>query len=348
MSTKIAVAISGGTDSMYALLALQEAGHDVFALHAHFLPRSEEREMALQTMCDSLGVPFYAVDLHEEFERCVVTPFMEEYQAGRTPNPCSLCNARMKFGALLREAQKLGAKNIATGHYATLEEHPQFGQTLSRGEDGKKDQSYFLSLVPQSSLAQAIFPLAKLTKESIKKELAHRGLSPAFPNESQEICFVPNDDYRTFLISRKVTLGGKGPVETVEGEKVGTHKGLWQYTEGQRRGLGIAWKEPLYVISKDLQNNRLIVGNKAQLTSTGCTCLHRNILVAPEHWPQKTFVRTRYRQSPIAAEVTLTSHGFSVTYDEPCSPPAAGQICCVYDAEQRVLAGGVIDTISSA
>lgn len=340
----IAVAVSGGTDSLYALLTLKEQGHDIFALHAHFLEPSKEREDAIGAMCASLDIPFHAVDLHKEFEECVVHPFMDEYVHGRTPNPCALCNASMKFGALLREAQKLGADQIATGHYAVLEDHPKYGRTLSRGHDPKKDQSYFLSLVPKENLEKAIFPLGRMRKEDIKAELAERGIAPAYPSESQEICFVPNDDYRAFLINRGANLGKGGNMELADGTLVGKHKGLWQHTEGQRRGLGIAWKEPLYVIRKDVEKNVLVVGPKKELLSRSCIVTDTNFLVQRSQWPQELMVRTRYRQQPIPATVSETETGqLLVTYETPQSPPANGQVCCFYDSDLTVLGGGIID-----
>ena len=338
----IAVAVSGGTDSLYALLTLKEQGHDIFALHAHFLAPCKEREDAIDAMCAALDIPFHAVDLHEEFERCVVDPFMDEYAHGRTPNPCALCNASMKFGALLREAEKLGADQIATGHYAVLEDHPVYGRTLSRGHDVKKDQSYFLSLVPKHQLEKALFPLGKMKKEDIKADLAARGIAPAYPSESQEICFVPNDDYRAFLIERGAKLGTGGNMELADGTVVGKHNGLWQHTEGQRKGLGIAWKEPLYVIRKDLEKNVLVVGPKVELLSTGCTVSHMNFLVAKELWGEKLLVRTRYRQQPIPVSISDQGDILVITYDESQSPPASGQVCCVYDEDLTVLGGGII------
>ncbi|SHJ46724.1 tRNA 2-thiouridine(34) synthase MnmA [Halodesulfovibrio aestuarii] len=338
----IAVAVSGGIDSLYALLTLKEQGYDIFALHAHFLAPCKEREEAIGAMCATLGIPFHAVDLHEEFERFVVTPFMDEYIHGRTPNPCALCNATMKFGALLREAEKLGAEQIATGHYAVLENHPVYGRTLSRGHDPKKDQSYFLSLVPKQQLKKALFPLGKKKKEDIKAELEERGIAPAYPSESQEICFVPNDDYRAFLINRGATLGSGGNMELTDGTVVGKHNGLWQYTEGQRKGLGIAWKEPLYVICKELEKNVLLVGPKAELLSTGCIVSNMNYLVSKKHWGENLLVRTRYRQQPIPVTISEQDDMLIVTYNEPQSPPASGQVCCVYDKDLTVLGGGII------
>lgn len=341
----IAVAISGGTDSMYALLSLKEAGHDVIALHAHFLPPSTEREAALQAMCDNLGIPFHAVDLHEEFERCVVHPFINAYTGGNTPNPCALCNATMKFGALLREAEALGATSIATGHYARLEEHPQYGVTLARGVDVTKDQSYFLSLIPKTALARAIFPLGLLTKEAIKADLRSRGLTPPYPSESQEICFVPDDDYRQFLRDRHAVLTPSGPMKTLDGKTVGRHNGLWNYTEGQRRGLGVAWKEPLYVIRKDTAHNVLYVDGKKHLAVRGVKAEQVNLLAAQEAWPATRFVRVRYRQKELSATVEVRNNVLHVTFTSPQPPPAAGQICTVYDEAGYILAGGVISEI---
>ncbi len=339
----IAVAVSGGTDSMFALLSLKEQGHQVVALHAHFLPPDPAREAAIADMCRTLDVPFHAVDLHAEFERCVVAPFMDEYVHARTPNPCALCNARMKFGALWQAARDLGATHLATGHYAVLHDHPVYGRVLARGHDSTKDQSYFLSLVPAEALTQAIFPLGTLTKTHVKSELERRGLVPPYPSESQEICFVPGDDYRAFLQQRKMTLPGSGPMVTPDGERVGTHQGLWQYTEGQRKGLGIAWRAPLYVIAKNAARNELVVGEKEHLHAAGCMVQELNLLVAPSLWPEERWARVRYRQQAQPATVRLEqSENMAVRFETPGTPPAAGQVCCIYDADHNVLGGGII------
>ncbi|MFV0422202.1 tRNA 2-thiouridine(34) synthase MnmA [Oleidesulfovibrio sp.] len=353
----IAVAVSGGTDSLFTLLQLLEEGHQVTALHAHFLSphkdpqKTKSNTECIEAACRNLGADFRAIDLSAQFEQAVIKPFIEAYRNGRTPNPCAMCNASMKFGMLLDAALNLGAEAIATGHYAKISSPAGSSEectvTLVQGEDSTKDQSYFLSLVPCHRLTKAIFPLGSWKKQDVKAELARRGIVPPLPSESQEICFVPDDDYRAFLHSKTKILPGAGPMVLRDGHVVGHHNGLWQYTEGQRRGLGIAWSEPLYVLEKDTSRNALVVGPKAELSARGCFCSGLNMLVPHADWPQEVFIKTRYRQTALPVEVTLDVHEATmrVTFDIPRTPPAAGQVATVYDAGGRVLAGGIIEGI---
>ncbi len=350
MTNAIAVAVSGGQDSLLALSLMQEQGYDVHALHAFFLPPSERlRRTAakLEDSCRALSVPLHVTDLSEEFERLVVAPFVDDYAKGGTPNPCALCNRQMKFGLLLDAARRHGAERIATGHYARISEHPEFGKTLLCGEDRSKDQSYFLALVPRNALAHAVFPLARWCKKDVMAELAARRLPPPLPSESQEVCFIPDDDYKTFLVRRNVRLGGPGPVILPDGTPLGNHQGLWRYTLGQRRGLGIAWKYPLYVIRKDLKNNTLIVGTDQEMRRSTCRVEELNILVPPAHWPKKVHVKTRYRQHPSPATVelrgTAPTQDMKIRFEHPEFPPTPGQVAALYTEDGMVLAGGRIE-----
>lgn len=340
----IAVAMSGGTDSLFALVLLKEQGQDVCGLHARFIPPVEGSDPvpAIREACERLGVALHVVDLTEAFEEHVVRPFIEDYMVGRTPNPCARCNAAMKFGLLADAAAAVGARRLATGHYARLVRHSEWGFALQRGVDPAKDQSYFLSLVPRHRLACAVFPLGNWRKEAVRDELAGRGIAPPLPTESQEICFVPGDDYRAFLKARNVHLSGPGPIVTTRGRKIGSHVGLWQYTEGQRKGLGIAWHEPLYVVGKDMENNVLLVGPREALDSRGCVAEDVNLLVPFEAWPADLLVRIRYRQQPLPAKVTLREGRLHVRFRDAQTPPARGQVLAVFDAEHHVLGGGVI------
>lgn len=340
----IAVAMSGGTDSLFALVLLKEQGQEVFGLHARFLPppKGADPAPAIEAACRRLGVGFHVVDLRAAFEENVIIPFVEEYMTGRTPNPCAHCNAAMKFGLLADAAQAVGADRIATGHYARLARHPQWGTMLQRGTDPKKDQSYFLSLVPRHRLERAVFPLGNWTKEAVKEELARRNMVPPLPSESQEICFVPGDDYRAFLRSRKVPLPGPGPIVTTTGRKIGSHQGLWQYTEGQRKGLGIAWSEPLYVVDKDMESNVLLVGTREDLSISGCLADEVNLLLPYADWPAEVLARTRYRQQAEPARVELRNNTLHIHFRQKQTPPARGQVAAIFDGDQHVLAGGVI------
>jgi len=342
----MAVAVSGGRDSLLALALLKEQGHTVVAVHARFLPGPwDEGKIGapLRRVCGQLGVELRVLDLRQEFERQVVAPFVAEYQAGRTPNPCALCNPRLKFGLLFEKAQEaFGASRLATGHYARLEDHPKYGPCLRRGEDTGKDQSYFLALVTRSRLERAVFPLGQWRKANVTAALEARGLKPPLPLESQEVCFIANDDYKAFLEARGVELPGSGNMELPDGSVLGQHHGLWRYTVGQRRGLGLAWSEPLYVLDKDVRRNVLVVGVKAELATKSCHVRTVNYLVDPALWPEILFVKTRYRQAPAPARARDVETGLIFDFLEPHERPAPGQVAAAYDQDGALLAGGII------
>ena len=338
-----AVAVSGGRDSLLALALVAEAG-PCMAVHGRFLPDPDpEGEAALAAQCAELGVPFHVIDLRDEFQARVVKPFIETYRAGDTPNPCAVCNAAVKFGLLLDAARDLDADTLAAGHYARLAELDD-GTALLTGADETKDQSYFLSLVPRERLAMARFPLGEWRKADVLPALEARGLTPPKPSESQEVCFVPNDDYVSFLEAAADKLPAPGDITLADdGRTVGQHQGLHRYTIGQRRGLGVAWSEPLYVLGKDMAANALLVGPKAALTAHGCHVREVNLLSDPAAWPDKVLVKTRYRQRAVPAWVTLDGQNASIRFATPQEPPAPGQVACIYNAQGRVLAGGIID-----
>ena len=377
----ITVAISGGTDSLFALLSLREAGHSVTALHARFLPAPESGDPvpAMRELCSSLGVPLVVADLTQDFLASVVEPFALEHTLARTPNPCALCNRAMKFGRLLDIALEHG-EAFATGHYAALAGHPVYGPALKAGSDSVKDQSYFLALVPLERLRRTLFPLAEWKKDDIRAWLRARGFEPPIPAESQEICFIPHDDHYAWLEQRRaegLALPGPGPVIlagaeplpekpkkerrgrkgsasapplpacSVPGRLIAEHRGLWQYTEGQRRGLRIPWSEPIYVLRRELASNTLVVGPKHLLPVDSCSARALNLMVPPALWPDRLFVRVRYHQSPIPADVHIKEGGngpcMDIRFHSPQQPPAPGQTAAVYDAEGFVLAGGILD-----
>lgn len=358
MST-IAVAVSGGMDSLLTLALLKEraerTGEALVAVHALLLPDSADanrarRLDAMEKQCDVLGVPLAVLDLREDFDRQVVAPFAADYEAGLTPNPCALCNPRVKFGLIFdRIREELsGVERIATGHYARTTEHPDWGVTLLRGDDPVKDQSYFLSLVPAERLARAVFPLGPWHKTDVPAALRERGLEPPLPSESQEICFIPGDDYRAFLSERAErenrNLPGPGSVRMKDGRVIARHRGLWHYTLGQRRGLGIPWHHPLYVIGKDFDDNTLIVGDKEDLAASRCTVGTLNFLVPFSGWPETLRARTRYRQQARPVRAILDGERLILDLVEPQSLPTPGQIAAVYSEDGAVLAGGIIES----
>lgn len=346
---KIAVALSGGADSLLALGLLRRAGHEVMGVHAHFLPPdAEKRDLAsaIAAQCDAIGVPFHAVDLSRAFHDRVIAPFIAAYAQGLTPNPCAACNRDMKFGLLLAAARDLGAEKLATGHYARLEATNN-GPALFRGADATRDQSYFLSLVPAAALAQAVFPLANRIKADNPAVLATLGLAPPLPKESREICFVPGDDYRTFLQASGAPLSGPGPILLPDGSRLGTHQGLWRHTVGQRKGLGVGWREPLYVLAKDAARNALRVSPKSDLAATRCRAGGVNLLVAPADWPETVLAQTCYRMRPRPARAAMDGETLAIAFADPVTLPTAGQLAVLYDVAGRVLAGGVLEDATS-
>ncbi|WP_081859035.1 tRNA 2-thiouridine(34) synthase MnmA [Desulfohalovibrio reitneri] len=343
-----AVALSGGRDSLLALAMLREAGWRVIGLHGRFHQEEPGTADGLRRLCGDLRVELRVVDLRQAFHERIVAPFIREYLNGRTPNPCCRCNRSVKFGLLLDEARALGADRLATGHYARMAEGPHGRPLLARGADPSREQSYFLSLVDPSSLPRVLFPLGELCKAEVDGMLAERRLAPVVQRESREVCFVPGDDYKAFLASRADELPGPGPIRLADGREVGRHRGLWRHTIGQRRGLGVAWSEPLYVLEKRVLDNVLIVGPKADLACSGFTAREPVYHLDPAFWPDELWVQGRYRQRANQARVHVEENGFSVSLLTPRSPPAPGQIAAVYDEAGLVLAGGVVDELALA
>jgi tRNA-specific 2-thiouridylase len=331
-------------DSLLALTLLKERGEELVAVHGHFLPPSPAWERVtdgLSAACATLGVPFHALNLHEAFDDRVIKPFVAEYRAGLTPNPCAMCNPRMKFGLLFDAARNLGADRLATGHYVSMAER-ESGRMLVRGRDASKDQSYFLSMVPVEKLRLAEFPLARTFKRDVLGILAAHGLTPPLPSESQEICFVPDDDYQHFLTAR-CDMPGPGPAALPDGRVIGEHKGLWRHTQGQRRGLGIPWSEPLYVLDKVVESNTLVVGPKDFLAANGCVAGQVNLMCAAKDWPETVLVQTRYRQKAKPAKAWLSGGKLYFDFVEAHIRPTPGQVAAVYDEDGTVLGGGIIE-----
>jgi len=333
-----AVAVSGGADSLLTLLLLQEAGVPTHAVHGRFLPpnaHSRLREERLAAVCAARGITLTVLDLTETFARTVVQPFVRDYAAGRTPNPCATCNPTMKWGVLWEEARALGATTFATGHYACAHDG-----MLLRGADPTKDQSYFLAMVSQERLRHTLLPLGGRTKAWVRAELARRGITPPEERESQDICFVPGT-YHDLMAAYGVP-GTPGPIVLADGTPVGRHQGLWRFTIGQRRGLGIAYREPLFVIAKDPATNTVIVGPKSATLAWGCRTQPANFLAPPTTWPQELLVQTSFRQKPQPARVTVAAdQTLTIRFQAPGPRPTPGQLAAVYHGD-RVLAGAII------
>lgn len=356
MERRIAVAVSGGVDSLCALLLLKRAGHDVFALHGRFLSHTPSCFERLRQLCGDLSVEFHVADLSSGFLERVIRPFSRAWLEGKTPNPCAACNRDIKFGVLLDCARKLGASCLATGHYARISDSEYGKKLLAPARDAKKDQSYFLSLLPGTLLKEVLFPLGEYTKEECRELVRQMGLTIPHEDESQDICFLDKNENRTQFILKYMDcepakIGKEGPIilrrKNGEGEveelMVGRHRGLMNYTTGQRKGLGIPYSEALYVLDKDVTGNRLIVAPARCLRLMGCTVRQPNYFLSAGRWPGKLYSRLRYRQQPAEVRAEIVGDKIQLHFKEAQFPSAIGQLATVEDACGRILAAGLIE-----
>lgn len=340
---RIAVAMSGGVDSSVAAARLLAAGDEVFGLTMDTTgsggPAADAAAAARQ-----LGIPHRVVDLSREFRERIVRAFADEYRRGRTPNPCVRCNALIKFGLLREKAVEFGAEFLATGHHARAVVDASRGRTiLARGLDPDKDQSYFLYRLSQEALAAALFPVGGLLKSEVREEAKRLGLGAAEKPESQEICFVPGDDYPRFLRDVVPEAFQPGPIVDAAGRLLGEHRGVAFYTVGQRRGLGIAAPRPLYVVEIRAPENTVVVGENGDLFRGRLRADDLSWVSGEE--PVSALVveaRVRYRQVAVPAKVEPEGEGtVLVTFERPQRAVAPGQSVVFYSGDE-VLGGGLI------
>jgi tRNA-specific 2-thiouridylase len=335
--TRTAVAMSGGVDSAVALLrSLPDAVGVTLRLWLDPEGPDSERAccspdsvIAARETCHRLGVPHVTLDLREEFRRAVVTPFVRGYGRGTTPNPCIRCNGVFRFAELLAFAKRAGAAKLATGHYARVAERD--GRLLlARGADPAKDQSYMLAALDPKHLPRIAFPLGEQDKDATRAEAERAGLAAARRPESQEACFLAGDDYRNFL-ERQGLTAAPGTVVDEDGRELGRHDGYWRFTPGQRRGLGLAAPEPLYVLGTRPAANAVVVGPRESLARTRVTARGRLYADAP-----RVEAKLRYRSPAVAASVVKTAAGFRLELDEPAYGVAPGQAAVLYDRDTVV------------
>ena len=350
------VAMSGGVDSSVAALLLQQAGHKISGVNLRMFHNEDLGQSPGKTCCSladaedaglvarRLGAPFYVFDVSQVFRSTVIRDFIEEYQNGRTPNPCAVCNQTVKFGALLDRVRVLGADYLATGHYARVEQDAATGRyLLKRGLDRSKDQSYFLYMLTQEQLAHTLFPLGSLEKTQVRQLAEAHGLVNAHKHDSQDICFVPDGDYAAFIERTVGSPSLPGNFVDQKGQVLGHHRGIIRYTHGQHKGLGLSTSEPLYVLEKDAVSNTIRLGPDSDLWSQTLTAEQFNWVSIPEPTePIAVTVKTRYSQREAAAIArSLPGDRCQVTFEEPQRAITPGQAVVLYQ-EEIVVGGGTI------
>jgi tRNA-specific 2-thiouridylase len=355
--TRVVVGMSGGVDSSATAALLLEQGYEVVGITLKLWPqdcvsRAQDKccgpqaVMDARAVCHKLGIAYYLVDEAAEFQAKVIEYFAREYRAGRTPNPCVMCNQNLKFGRLLERADQLGARYIATGHFARLDSRPTPSgprTLLRRGLDPRKDQSYFLFSLRQDQLARALFPLGQRTKTDTRAVARACNLKTADKAESMEICFVPDNDYGRFLEQAKLAQKHRGDILDLNGRVLGHHQGIEFYTIGQRKGLGLSSPKPLYVVELDAARNRVIVGDQSALARSEFE-VDRCNWIAFDSPPARleATVQIRYHHPGTPATVTPLDGGrASVRLHSPQRAITPGQAAVFYQ-DDLVLGGGWI------
>jgi tRNA-specific 2-thiouridylase len=354
MLKRVVVAMSGGVDSSVAALLLRDLGVEVVGVTMCLGVVPAEGEKAkccgpreiedAQAVCRSLGIPHHVMDFAADLEEEVIRPFMAEYCRGRTPNPCVVCNRRIKFGSFLDRALAWGFDGIATGHYARIEA-VDGAFRLKVPKDRRKDQTYFLHAMAREALEKVLFPLAGYTKDEVRA-IARRADLPVFDKpESQDICFIPAEGTAAFLRSRAAGIA-EGEIVDTAGRALGRHQGIAGYTIGQRGGLGISAPRPLYVLKIDAAQNRLVVGPKEALLSVELVAGQISRLV--DRFPEEAWAKIRYAHRPARCRISEEEDRLAVRFDTPQEAITPGQSVVLYDslsAEATVLGGGIIEEV---
>jgi len=358
MAERVVVGMSGGVDSSVAAALLVEQGYDVVGVTMRVWSRDvpEDAERRFGSCCgtegvedarrvaQALGIPYYLLDMADEFERAVVGRFVEAYRAGRTPVPCVACNSDLKFGSLLARARAWDAVAVATGHYARIARDEPAGRwRLLRAVDQRRDQTDFLWPLGQAQLAGARFPIGELTKAQVREHARRLGLVTADKPESREICFVPDDDYRGFLRRRDPTIFRPGPIVDAAGRELGRHSGVAGFTIGQRRGLGVAAGHPLYVVDLDDARDAVVVGTAEELECTALVAQPVNFIAGtPPPGPLAVEARIRHQHAAARATVrALDSGAVEIVFERPQRAVTPGQSVVFYQGDE-VVGGGVI------
>ena len=334
--------MSGGVDSSVAAYLSMEKYEKCAGATMKLLPGFDESDA--EKITEKLGIPFFVFDFQREFRNCVIQPFIDTYSSGGTPNPCVECNRVMKFDMFAERAAMLGYDKMATGHYARVKYNEKSGRyLLTKAADISKDQSYFLYSLSQEQLANIYFPLGELTKDRVREIAAEQGFENARKKDSQDICFIPGGDYSEFIESCSGEEYPEGDFVDLDGNILGTHKGIIRYTIGQRKGLGLALPEPMYVFEKNVEENKVILCRDDQLFGDTVKATEINLIsVENISRPTKVRAKIRYNQTEQPATVIQTLEDeLRIVFDEPQRAIAKGQSVVMYEGD-TVIGGGII------
>ncbi len=350
------MAMSGGVDSSVAAALLVEQNYEVIGVTMKLWAGEDDPFAAhrfggcctvgssedARRVAHQLDIPYYVLNLQDEFNERVVDNFVAEYAAGRTPNPCARCNEFIKFRAFIERADELDCQYIATGHYARLERDEDGTAHLRRGLDVRKDQSYVLGMLTQTELQRVLLPIGAMEKPVVRERAGELGMGVANKPDSQEICFVEDGDYAKFVINRAPNMATPGPIFDADGAKLGEHRGLAHYTVGQRKGLGIAAASPLFVNRIDAENNAVIVGPRASLANDGLSCDNATWTQTVATAGAKLEAQTRAHAIAYAGTLlNADENEFAMEFDEPSDGVSPGQLCVLYDGDEVVGAGTI-------